>query len=119
GSRQSKGVPIVNYLNFQEGEKLASFTAIKNFEEENHYLFFVTKKGIVKRTHISNYQNIRSNGIIALNLREGDELITVKSTDGAKQIILGASNGKAIRFDENDAREIGRTATGVRGMSLE
>lgn len=118
GSRQSKGVPIVNYLNFQEGEKLASFTTIKNFDEESHYLFFVTKKGIVKRTHISLYQNIRTNGIIALNLRENDELLTVKSTDGSKDIILGASNGKAIRFNENDAREIGRTATGVRGMDL-
>ncbi len=118
GSRQSKGVPIVNYLNFQEGEVLASFTTVRNFEEENHYLFFVTKRGIVKRTHISNYQNIRTNGIIALNLREDDELITVRSTDGQKEIILGASNGKAIRFAETDAREIGRTATGVRGMSL-
>ncbi|VEU83030.1 DNA gyrase subunit A [Acholeplasma hippikon] len=118
GSRQSKGVPIVNYLNFQEGEKLASFTTVKNFDEENHYLFFVTKKGIVKRTHISLYQNIRTNGIIALNLRENDELLTVKSTDGSKDIILGASNGKAIRFNENNAREIGRTATGVRGMDI-
>src|SRR5690606_22217193 len=119
GSRQSKGVPIVNFLTFQPGEKLASFTSIRNFDEENHYLFFVTKNGIVKRTHISNYQNIRQNGIIALNLKEDDELLVVKSTDGNKHILLGASNGKAIHFHEDDVREIGRTATGVRGMSLD
>ncbi|CDR30080.1 DNA gyrase subunit A [Acholeplasma oculi] len=119
GSRQSKGVPIVNFLTFQPGEKLASFTSIRNFDEENHYLFFVTKNGIVKRTHISNYQNIRQNGIIALNLKEDDELLVVKSTDGNKHILLGASNGKAIHFHEEDVREIGRTATGVRGMSLD
>ncbi len=118
GSRQSKGVPIVNYLNFQEGEVLASFTSVKNFDDENHYLFFVTKKGIVKRTHINAYQNIRTNGIIALNLKEDDELLVARSTNGDKYILLGASNGKAIRFKETEAREIGRTATGVRGMAL-
>ncbi|HHX75891.1 MAG TPA: DNA gyrase subunit A [Acholeplasmataceae bacterium] len=118
GSRQSKGVPIVNYLNFQPGEKLASFTSIKDFDDENHYLFFVTKRGVVKRTHIKNYQNIRQNGIIAINLREDDELLIAKSTDGNKHILLGASNGKAIHFLETDIREIGRTATGVRGMDI-
>ncbi len=118
GSRQSKGVPVVNYLNFQPGEKLASFTTIKDFDAQDHYLFFVTKKGIVKRTHISNYKNIRQNGIIAINLKEGDELLVAKSTDGNKHILLGASNGKAIHFLETDIREIGRTATGVRGMDI-
>jgi DNA gyrase subunit A len=118
GSRQSKGVPVVNYLNFQPGEKLASFTTIKDFDAEDHYLFFATKKGIVKRTHISNYKNIRQNGIIAINLKEGDELLVAKSTDGNKHILLGASNGKAIHFLETDIREIGRTATGVRGMDI-
>ncbi len=118
GSRQSKGVPIVNYLQFQEGETLASFTSVKNFEEEDRYLMFVTKRGIVKRTPISDYQNIRQNGIIALGLREDDELISVRPTDGKRHIILGASNGKAIRFAETDVRAMGRTATGVRGMWL-
>jgi DNA gyrase subunit A len=118
GSRQSKGVPIVNYLQFQEGEKLASFTSVKNFDEENRYLFFVTKRGVVKRTPISEYKNIRQNGIIALGLREDDELISVRPTDGERDIILGASNGKAIRFAETDVRAMGRTATGVRGMWL-
>lgn len=118
GSRQSKGVPIVNYLNFQPGEKLASFTTIKDFDAEDHYLFFVTKRGIVKRTHINNYKNIRQNGIIAISLREDDELLVTKSTNGHKHILLGASNGKAIHFLETDIREIGRTATGVRGMDI-
>jgi DNA gyrase subunit A len=119
GSRQSKGLPIVNLLQFEKDETLVTFTQVKNFEDENAFLFFTTKKGVVKRTPISEYQNIRTNGIIALNLREDDELLAVKLTDGKSHIILGASNGKAIRFDENDVRSMGRTATGVRGMELE
>ena len=119
GSRQSKGLPIVNLLQFDKDETLVTFTQVKNFEDENAFLFFTTKKGVVKRTPIAEYQNIRTNGIIALNLREDDELLAVKLTDGKSNIILGASNGKAIRFDENDVRSMGRTATGVRGMELE
>lgn len=119
GSRQSKGLPIVNLLQFDKDETLVTFTQVQNFEDENAFLFFTTKKGVVKRTPISEYQNIRTNGIIALNLREDDELLAVKLTDGKSHIILGASNGKAIRFDENDVRSMGRTATGVRGMELE
>ena len=119
GSRQSKGLPIVNLLQFEKDETLVTFTQVQNFEDENAFLFFTTKKGVVKRTPISEYQNIRTNGIIALNLREDDELLAVKLTDGKSHIILGASNGKAIRFDENDVRSMGRTATGVRGMELE
>jgi DNA gyrase subunit A len=118
GSRQSKGLPIVNLLEFDKDEKLASFTNVKNFESDQEFLTFVTKKGIVKRTPISDYQNIRTTGINAINLREDDELLTVSLTDGTKEIILGASNGKAIRFDENDARSMGRTTSGVRGMNL-
>lgn len=119
GSRQSKGLPIVNLLQFEKDETLVTFTQVQNFEDENAFLFFTTKKGVVKRTPISEYQNIRTNGIIALNLREDDELLAVKLTDGKSHIILGASNGKAIRFEENDVRSMGRTATGVRGMELE
>jgi DNA gyrase subunit A len=118
GSRQSKGIPIVNLLEFDKNETLASFTNVKNFESESDYLTFVTKKGVVKRTLISDYQNIRTNGIIAINLREDDELLSVALTDGTKEIILGASNGKAIRFAETDVRAMGRTASGVRGMSI-
>lgn len=118
GSRQSKGLPIVNLLEFDKDEKLASFTAIKNFETDDEYLTFVTKKGIIKRTRVNEYQNIRTNGINAINLREDDELLSVALTDGTKEIILGASNGKAIRFDETDARAMGRTTSGVRGMNI-
>jgi DNA gyrase subunit A len=118
GSRQSKGLPIVNLLQFDKDETLASFTNVKNFEAENEYLTFVTKKGVVKRTPISDYQNIRTNGIIAINLRDDDELLSVRLTDGTREIILGASNGKAIRFAETDVRSMGRTAGGVRGMSI-
>ncbi len=118
GSRQSKGLPIVNLLEFDKDEKLASFAAVKNFDTDQEHLVFVTKKGIIKRTLVSEYQNIRTNGINAINLREDDELLTVALTDGTKEIIMGASNGKAIRFDENDARAMGRTTSGVRGMSI-
>ncbi|MBE0700137.1 MAG: DNA gyrase subunit A [Acholeplasmataceae bacterium] len=118
GSRQSKGLPIVNLLDFDKDETLASFTSVKNFESDDEYLTFVTKKGVVKRTRISDYQNIRTNGIIALTLREGDELLSVRLTDGTKEVILGASNGKAIRFLETDVRFMGRTASGVRGMNI-
>jgi DNA gyrase subunit A len=118
GSRTAKGLPIVNLLEFDKDETLANFTSVKDFEAENAYLTFVTKKGVVKRTHISEYQHIRNNGIIAISLREGDELLSVRLTDGQKDILLGASNGKAIRFNEQDVRSMGRTASGVRGMSI-
>ncbi len=118
GSRQSKGLPIVNLLEFQKDEKLASFCHVKNFDTDSEFLTFVTKKGIIKRTPTNEYANIRTNGINAINLREDDELLSVGLTDGTKDIILGASNGKAIRFDENDARAMGRTTSGVRGMDL-
>ncbi|HKL95632.1 MAG TPA: DNA gyrase subunit A [Haploplasma sp.] len=118
-SRTAKGSPIVNYLNFQEGEVLTSFTSVKSFEDESKFLVFVTKSGVIKRTPISEYQNIRTNGIIALTLREDDELITVRTTNGTKDILMGASNGKAIRFKEEEVRSMGRTATGVRGMWIE
>jgi DNA gyrase subunit A len=118
GSRQSKGLPIVNLLEFQKDENLASFTNVKDFEDDHAFLTFVTKKGIIKRTPIKEYANIRTNGINAINLREDDELLSVGLTDGTKDIILGASNGKAIRFDENGARAMGRTTSGVRGMDI-
>jgi DNA gyrase subunit A len=108
----------VNLLEFDKDEKLASFTSVKDFESDNQFLCFVTKKGIVKRTMISAYQNIRTNGIIAINLREDDELLSVRLTDGKHEILLGASNGKAIRFKESDVRNMGRTASGVIGMNI-
>mgnify|MGYP001086778327 CR=1 FL=1 len=119
GSRAYKGRPLVNLLELDKDETLRSFTSVPDFTDEGKYLFFVTKKGIVKRTKITDYQNIRTNGIIAINLREDDELLSVRLTDGEKDIILGASNGKAIRFSENDVRSMGRTATGVKGMDID
>jgi len=118
GSRHSKGLPLVNLLSLDSDEKLASMTCIKNFDEEEQYITFVTSKGIVKRTQAAEYKNIRQNGIIAINLKENDELIKVQITNGKKDLILGASNGKAIRFEEVQIRATGRTSMGVRGMNV-
>lgn len=115
--RTSKGLPIVNLLNLTEGENLAAVMSVKNFEEG--YLFFTTLKGIVKRTKVSDFQNIRANGIRAVSLKENDSLHSVKLTDGLREIIIGASNGKAIRFIETDVRDMGRSAAGVKGIDLE
>ena len=118
GNRTSKGIPLVNMINFQDGEHLAAVTNISDIANQEQCIFFATKKGIIKRTSVSQFQNIRTNGINAINLTEGDELLQVEVTDGHREIILGASNGKAIRFNEETVREIGRSATGVRGMRL-
>lgn len=118
GNRTSKGIPLVNMINFQDGEHLAAVTNISDIANEEQCIFFATKRGIIKRTSVSQFQNIRTNGINAINLTEGDELLQVEVTDGHREIILGASNGKAIRFNEETVREIGRSATGVRGMKL-
>ncbi|HOO44346.1 MAG TPA: DNA gyrase C-terminal beta-propeller domain-containing protein, partial [Bacillota bacterium] len=115
--RNSKGLPIVNLLNLVEGEELAAIMSLKDFNEG--YLFFTTSRGIVKRTQVSDFQNIRVNGIKAITLREGDYLHSVKLTDGTRDMIIGASNGKAIRFHETDVRSMGRTASGVKGIDLD
>ena len=115
-SRQAKGSPIVNYISFKEGEKLAAVTSVPAKENDNKYLFFVTKEGVVKRTSLTEFENIRTNGKYAITLKEGDELFGVELTDGNKEIVLGASSGKSIRFNENDVRVMGRSAAGVTGM---
>ena len=115
-SRQAKGSPIVNYISFKEGEKLAAVTSVPVKENDNKYLFFVTKEGVVKRTNLTEFENIRTNGKYAITLKEGDELFGVELTDGNKEIVLGASSGKSIRFNENDVRVMGRSAAGVTGM---
>ncbi|MBN2876730.1 MAG: DNA gyrase subunit A [Bacilli bacterium] len=115
--RNSKGLPIVNLLNLVEGEELAAVMSLKDFEEG--YLFFTTTNGIVKRTKVSDFKNIRVNGIKAITLRENDYLHSVKLTDGSRDIIIGASNGKAIRFMETDVRCMGRTASGVKGIDID
>ncbi len=118
-SRASKGLPLVNILDFEEGETLQAIDHIKDFDSSQDYLFFTTKRGTVKRTAVADYRNIRSSGIRAISLKDGDELHDVKHTDGHKDIILGASNGKAIRFNEDTVRPMGRTASGVRGIQLQ
>ena len=118
-SRTAKGIPLVNILSMQEDEQLAAITPVQSLDDENKYLFFVTKNGTVKRTQLSQFKNIRTSGIIAISLDENDELLQVECTDGNREIVLGASNGKAIRFNENDVRVIGRSGAGVRGMALE
>ena len=118
GSRTSKGIPLVNILQFQPDEELAAITTVKTLDDDQNYLFFATKKGTVKRTVVSQYKNIRQSGIIAINLADDDELLNVEFTDGTREIVLGCSNGKAIRFNEHDVRPIGRSAAGVRGISI-
>ncbi|HEY8444905.1 MAG TPA: DNA gyrase subunit A [Bacilli bacterium] len=118
-SRTSKGLPIVNLLNFAEGEKLTAVLTINEKEDLDGFLVFATRKGLVKKTEISQFKNIRTSGIKAILLNDDDELFKVEVTDGEKDIILGASNGKAIRFSEGDIRPMGRIAAGVRGIQVE
>jgi len=112
--RNSKGLPIVNLLDLNNEEAPATVMHIEDFKQGN--LFFTTEKGTVKRTKVSDFQHIRANGIRAISLKDNDTLHSVRLTDGEREMILGASNGKAIRFDEKDVRTMGRTAAGVRGM---
>ncbi|HLO12805.1 MAG TPA: DNA gyrase subunit A, partial [Pseudoneobacillus sp.] len=116
-SRTAKGIPIINLLGIEKGEWVNAIIPIEEFVDD-WYLFFTTKEGISKRSPLSSFGNIRNNGLIALNLREEDELISVKLTDGTKEIIIGTKNGMLIRFPETDVRSMGRTATGVKGITL-
>lgn len=116
-SRTAKGLPIINLLGVEKGEWVNAIIHVEEFVED-WSLFFATKDGIAKRTPLTSFANIRNNGLIALNLREGDELISVRLTDGDKEIIIGTKNGLMIRFPETDVRSMGRTATGVKGISL-
>ncbi|MBQ4060997.1 MAG: DNA gyrase subunit A [Bacilli bacterium] len=118
-SRLAKGLPIVNLLNFEENETLATALNINSEIEEKGFFIFATRQGIVKKTEISAFSNIRTNGIRAILLNEGDELFKVGITDGEKDIILGASNGKGIRFSESDIRPMGRISAGVRGLKID
>jgi DNA gyrase subunit A len=114
-SRTSVGRAAANLMDFQAGEKIANVLAIKDFEKAEQYLMFATAKGVVKKTALSAYGNIRTNGIIAISLDEGDELIGVEITNGQDHIILGTKSGLAIRFEESDVRAMGRPAGGVTG----
>ncbi|MEX0655169.1 MAG: DNA gyrase subunit A [Phycisphaeraceae bacterium] len=116
--RTSRGRNIVNLINLQPGERICTFMPISDFEKEECYLLFASAKGLVKRTALKDYRNVNVSGLIAVNLREGDQLIGVLWTAGSDQIILGTRNGMAIRFQEDDVRVMGRTATGVKGIDL-
>jgi len=116
-SRTAKGIPIINLLQVEKEEWVNAVITIDQFEEDR-YLFFTTKHGIAKRTELSQFANIRKGGLIAVGLREEDELISVRLTDGKKDMMIATKNGYLIRFEEDQIRSMGRTAAGVRGISL-
>ena len=115
--RTAKGLPIVNLLQLDKGEKIQTVINVPEGADDN-YLFFITKMGVVKRTHVSEFENIRNSGLIALSLRDNDELSNVLTTDGKQNILIGTHLGYATTFSEADVRSMGRTATGVRGINL-
>ncbi len=117
--RTAKGRPIVNYLDLREGERVRAFIPVKDFEQREDYLVFATANGTVKRTALKEYRNVNRSGIIAINLREGDELMSMVLTSGRDDLLLATAGGMAIRFNESDVRVMGRGAAGVRGISLE
>jgi len=119
GSRTTKGKAVVNLVNVQEGEKITAILPVKDLNREDLYLLMATRNGVVKKTPLVEYLNIRTTGINAVNLDEGDKLISVALTDGQKDVFLASRHGKAIRFPEADARPMGRVTRGVRGMNLE
>ncbi|EMT52709.1 DNA gyrase subunit A [Brevibacillus borstelensis AK1] len=117
-NRTAKGTPIINLIQIEKGERVSAVIPVKEFSEDR-YLFFGTKKGIIKKTELAAYANIRRGGLFAVNLREDDELIAVRLTDGNQEIIMGTRNGMSVRFKESDVRTMGRSATGVKGISLD
>ena len=117
-SRQAKGLPIINLLQIEKGEKINSIISISN-EHDSEYLMFATKNGLVKKTPVEEYSNIRTSGKIAISLKDDDELIDVKVSDGNNKVILGSTSGRMVVFNENEIRPMGRTASGVKGINLD
>lgn len=117
-SRGSRGRAIVNLLRLRDDEKIVAFLNVQDFEKGEDFLFFATSKGRVKRTALSDYRNIRNSGINAINLNEGDDLIGIIQTKGEDHVLLATEQGMSIRFNESDARVMGRTAAGVKGIDL-
>jgi DNA gyrase subunit A len=115
--RQARGTAIVNLLQIEQGEKITAYTPVSGFDEK-HFLLMVTKKGTAKKTALTDFSNPRKSGIIAISLEVGDSLVSVKLTDGTKDVLIGTKHGKAIRFNENDVRDMGRSAYGVRGIRV-
>lgn len=119
-SRNAKGLPVINLLNIEKDEKIKALINIHRDDvDDSKYLFFVTREGLCKRVSLMEFKNIRQNGKIAIGLKEDDELISVLLTDGNNEIIIGASNGKAVRFNETDVRPMGRNASGVKAMNTD
>ena len=116
-SRKSKGIPIINILQIEKDGKINSMINVKK-DDEYKYILFATKKGIVKKTNISEFENIRTSGKIAISLKDTDELISVKKTTGDDMILMGSNDGRMVKFNENEIRVMGRTASGVRGINL-
>ena len=123
GSRSSKGRAIQNILSLDQNNKVQTYINIRSLKDEefinNHYITLVTKRGTIKKTLLEEYSRPRTNGVNAVNIREGDELVTALLTSGEDQIYIAAKNGRCCRFEESDARTMGRNATGVRGINIE
>ena len=117
GGRQAKGTAIINLLNLTGNERVSAIIPIEKYEPESS-LVLITKKGIIKKTKLEQFKNIRKTGIIAINLREEDELIDVRKTNGKREIIVVTKNGMSIRFDERNVRNMGRNAAGVKAITL-
>ena len=117
--RNAKGIPVINIINIDKDEKVKALVPINREWELKGYLFFVTKNGLCKRVEAKEFESIRQTGKIAITLKEDDELVAVKPTMGDDEIIIGAANGKAVRFDERGVRSMGRNASGVRGMAVD
>lgn len=117
-SRQSKGIPIVNLLSLEKGENIRSMLEVDSNEDKIKYLLFSTKQGLVKRTPIDEFNNIRKSGKISIILKDGDELISVRKTTGNDEVVIGASNGRMVRFKESEIRSMGRGTSGVKGIDL-
>ena len=116
--RQSKGLPIINLLQIDKDERISSVIKI-SANDDKKYLLFVTKSGIIKKTILTQFENIRQNGKIAITLKENDELIAVKKTSGEDMVLIGSSEGRMVKFTEDEIRDMGRTASGVKGIDLE
>ena len=123
GSRASKGRAIQNVINIEPDDKIKTYLNVKNLKDEeyvnNNYIVLGTKRGIIKKTSLEAYSRPRTNGVIAITVREGDELLDAVMTNGNSEILLAGRNGRCCRFDENDARALGRTASGVRGINID
>ncbi|WP_244359523.1 DNA gyrase subunit A [Dolosigranulum pigrum] len=117
--RNAKGIPALNFLNIDKDEKIQTMISMTDHESADRQLFFATRQGTVKRTALSEFENIRTSGLIAINLKEDDELVNVVVTNGNQSIVMGTHDGYAVHFAETDVRSMGRTATGVRGVRLE